>query len=150
MMFQKHLIIKRVYLDYLNREDHIMDITLTPEQSFYAMQEFLEEYFKITSSDALGALLSCMQFLEDGQTADSALWEDWLIILHNKKHITPQQAFEAMRLFLNNYYKNTSSTNIKKLLKSLDDVINNGIEKSTTWSDWMQCVNHVYKLDHSG
>ena len=60
-----------------------MNKLLTPRQAFYVMQLFLEDYFRVTSSDSVGALLSCMQFLDDDQTADPALWEDWCKIVGN-------------------------------------------------------------------
>lgn len=53
-----------------------MRIILTPLEAFYAMRNFLETYFKKTSSDTIGALLSCMQFLDDDITTDPALWQD--------------------------------------------------------------------------
>ena len=103
-----------------------MNRSLTSLQAFYDMQEFLEVYFKKTSSDELGALLSCMQFLEDGQTADPVLWEDWKSILKTTQNITQLQAFEAMAVFLNNYYKNTTSSHVKQILKDIDDIIAHG------------------------
>jgi hypothetical protein len=67
---------------------------LTVLEAFYAMHIFLEDYFKITSSDSIGALLSCMHFLDDGEPADSAFWEDWLKITDNK-NVTAIQAFQS-------------------------------------------------------
>lgn len=107
-----------------------MNNALTPLQAFYTMREFLERYFQKTVSDDLGALLSCMQFLEDGQTADPVLWEDWESILKNKQEITQLQLFTAMKVFLNRYYKNTTSHTIKKLLQNIDDIIAHNFDVS--------------------
>ena len=64
-----------------------------------------------------------MQFLEDGQTADPVLWEAWKSILKTTQNITRLQAFKAMATFLNNYYRSTTSSSIKKILKDIDDII---------------------------
>jgi len=122
-----------------------MNIRLTSLQSFSIIQEFLEEYFKETSSDSLGALLSCMDFLEDGQTADPVLWEDWKIILDSRNYITAQEAFEAMSIFLNKYYRGISSDVIKKLLKDLDEAVSKGFENKVIWNKWMTRVDHFYE-----
>jgi len=53
-----------------------MSISLT--DAYKAMVLFLEEHYQRTNSDDIAALLSSMQFLEDGSTADPAIWEDWL------------------------------------------------------------------------
>ena len=51
---------------------------LTKLEAFKAMEDFLIKYYKRTSSDDVGSLLGDMQILEDGTTADSAAWEDWI------------------------------------------------------------------------
>ena len=89
-----------------------MNKLLTPIQSFYAMHLFLEKYFDATSSDSIGALLSCMHFLNDGQTADPVLWDDWFEIAGNTP-IDFMQAFRAMKIFLDRYYQATSSINVE-------------------------------------
>lgn len=55
-----------------------MDKKLTELQAFNAMSKFLEGYYERTSSDDVGSLLSDMQILGDGDTADPAAWEDWI------------------------------------------------------------------------
>lgn len=54
---------------------------LTEKQAFLAMVSFLENYYKQTKSDEIGALLGSLQLLDDGITADPAMWDDWLKIL---------------------------------------------------------------------
>lgn len=51
---------------------------ITVRQAFEAMLLFLEDIYKRTGSDDLGALLGDFQMLEDGTTADPAAWQDWL------------------------------------------------------------------------
>lgn len=47
-------------------------------EAYHAMILFLEQHLKRTNSDDLAALLSSMIFLEDGSTADPAVWIEWL------------------------------------------------------------------------
>ena len=110
-------------------------------QAFNAMQEFLEIYFKITSSDSIGALLSCMQFLEDGQTADQALWENWITSLKGQKHITLIQAFDAMRIFLKHYYRNNSSDTIRSLLHDIQYSKDGKSADQKIKTLWIKCVD---------
>ncbi len=112
----------------------------TSIQSFYAVQFFLEDYFKITSSDSLGALLSCMQFLNDGDTADPVLWIDWCEIVGDKP-ITSMQAFEAMNVFLRMYFQAISSSNVKNMLNNISFVIDDKPGKEKIWQKWVACVD---------
>jgi hypothetical protein len=52
--------------------------TLTKEQAFKAMVIFLEGFYERTQSDDVGGLLGDMILRENGTTADSAAWEDWI------------------------------------------------------------------------
>ncbi|MBC3952670.1 hypothetical protein [Pseudomonas folii] len=52
---------------------------LTPELAYLAMYEFLVELYERTKLDGLGSLLGCMSYLADGQTADPAVWTDWML-----------------------------------------------------------------------
>ncbi|MBB5406862.1 hypothetical protein HDG34_000783 [Paraburkholderia sp. HC6.4b] len=51
---------------------------LTPELAYLAMYEFLVELYQRTKSDELGSLLGSMSYLADGETADPAVWKDWM------------------------------------------------------------------------
>jgi hypothetical protein len=51
---------------------------LTPELAYFAMYEFLVDLYQRTQSDDLGSLLGSMSYLADGETADSAIWKDWM------------------------------------------------------------------------
>lgn len=42
------------------------------------MFAFLENRYRLTESDDIGALLGSMSLLPGGGTADPAIWEDWL------------------------------------------------------------------------
>jgi len=54
------------------------DEKLSIFQTFKAMTKFLEAFYERTSSDDVGSLLSEMEILEDGNTADPAAWHDWI------------------------------------------------------------------------
>jgi hypothetical protein len=51
---------------------------ITIQQGYRAMIDFLENYYDRTQSDDVGGLLGDLMLLEDGTSADSAAWEDWL------------------------------------------------------------------------
>lgn len=51
---------------------------LTNQQAFQAMVLFLEGFYERTKSDDVGAILSDLILLEDGNTADPAAWDDWM------------------------------------------------------------------------
>lgn len=51
---------------------------LSEHEAYSAMFAFLENRYRLTESDDLGALLGSMSLLPGGGTADPAIWEDWL------------------------------------------------------------------------
>lgn len=51
---------------------------LTKQEAYLAMFAFLDEYYDITKSEDIGALLGNMSLLEDGYPADPTMLEDWL------------------------------------------------------------------------
>jgi hypothetical protein len=52
--------------------------TLTVEEAYKAMFNYLENLYFQTKSDDLGGFLGSMSLLPDGKPADPAIWEDWL------------------------------------------------------------------------
>lgn len=62
-----------------------MGDTLTTRDAYAAMFAFLEEIYRRTESDDLGALLGGMSLLEDGGTADPAYWVDWQAAVRKAK-----------------------------------------------------------------
>jgi hypothetical protein len=50
---------------------------LTDKQAYAVMVLFLEGYYERTKAEDIGMLLSDLPFLDDGDTADPAAWEDW-------------------------------------------------------------------------
>lgn len=52
---------------------------LSPELAYLAMYEFFVELYQRTKSDELGSLLGGMSYLSDGETADPAVWKDWML-----------------------------------------------------------------------
>jgi hypothetical protein len=49
------------------------------------MIEFLAEFYDRTQADDVGALLGSVCLLEDGVTADSAMWGEWLASIESAK-----------------------------------------------------------------
>ena len=59
--------------------------TFTINQAYIAMYLFIEEQYQITKSDELAMMLSSMSLLQDGSTADPAMWEIWLEAVEKSK-----------------------------------------------------------------
>ncbi len=51
---------------------------LTLHEAYSAMYRFLVHEYEMTGSDEIGGMLGSMSLLEDGGTADPAVWSDWL------------------------------------------------------------------------
>lgn len=76
------------------------EATLTVEEAYLAMVNYLNDLYEITESDELGGLLGDMQFLEDGGTADPAVWGEWLIAVKRVKDMGVKQSREKNLLRL--------------------------------------------------
>jgi hypothetical protein len=57
--------------------------------------------------------------------------------------LTIQQAFEAMQLFLEDYYERTQSDDVGALLGDLQFMEDGVTADPATWQDWMDCVKKV-------
>ncbi len=57
----------------INEDDQI-----TVKTAYAAMYKFLENEYELTNSGDIGGLLGGMSLLEDGHTADPAVWGEWL------------------------------------------------------------------------
>ena len=112
---------------------------VTSIQLFNAMSNFLEKYYYETNSDDIGSLLSSMQFLHDEEPIDSALWNDWIRILGNKKLVSSEEGFIAMKVFLQNFYQYQPSNEIISLLQSLD-IKNNKEVGLEVWNSWTESL----------
>ena len=55
------------------------------EEAFKSMVLFLEGYYDRTHSNDVGSLLGDMILLDDGTTADTAAWIDWLECVEKTK-----------------------------------------------------------------
>lgn len=52
--------------------------SLTIRQAYQAMYSFLEEYYRLTHADEIGAMLGGLSLLPDGLPADPGFRQDWL------------------------------------------------------------------------
>ena len=57
--------------------------------------------------------------------------------------LTIQQAFEAMQLFLEDYYERTQSDDVGTLLGDLQCLEDGILADPAAWQDWMNCVKKV-------
>ena len=56
---------------------------ITVKAAYVAMYKFLENEYELTNSNDIGGLLGGMSLLENGRTADPAIWVDWLNAIEN-------------------------------------------------------------------
>lgn len=127
-----------------------MNRHLTTKQAYLVMFQFFDAYYWRTKSDNMGTLLGGMSLLDDGDTADPAMWEDWLIALKvagfpEGMQLDERQAYLAAFRFLDAYHSLTKADNLwtdgigfllgrMKLLDTGDPV------DPTIWSDWLDAV----------
>lgn len=150
-----------------------MSKNLTIQQAFISMYRFLRLYKGRTKSIDIGCLLSDMSTLTDGSTADPAAWIDWTecverviqngeglesirakqststqIAVKGRENapasaLTEQQAFTAMYRFLELYYAQISSKEVKKLLDDMATQCDNSTTNPNAWKDWLKCTKRV-------
>ena len=63
-----------------------MRINLTEKEAYAAMYEYLVRVYEIKKSDDLGGLLGSMSTLPSGETADPAIWNEWLQCIEKAKN----------------------------------------------------------------
>lgn len=56
-------------------------VQISEQQAYAAMYAFLEYRYRLAESDELGSLLGSMSLLPGGNTADPAIWGDWLVAI---------------------------------------------------------------------
>lgn len=57
--------------------------------------------------------------------------------------LTTRQAFNAMRRFLENHYKRTSSNDIGSLLGDISFLQDYSTADPAAWEEWIDCVEKV-------
>lgn len=62
-----------------------MSINLTEKEAYAAMYAYLVTVYDRTQSDDLGGLLGDMSTVGDGETADPAVWHEWLRCVNQVK-----------------------------------------------------------------
>ena len=60
-------------------------MTLTIEEAYKAMYQYLENLYELTNSDDLAGFLGGMTLLDDGVPADPAVWQDWIDAINKIK-----------------------------------------------------------------
>jgi hypothetical protein len=74
----------------------VIDITLTEKEAYTAMYAYLVKVYERNQSDDLGALLGDMSTLEDGETADPAVRDEWLECIEQVKEGNISTDFKLM------------------------------------------------------
>ncbi|SMQ58554.1 hypothetical protein SAMN06295905_0099 [Devosia lucknowensis] len=66
---------------------------MTEAEAYSAMFAFLDDYYRRTKSDDVGALLGSMSLMADGRPADDAIWAEWLASVARARAGTVDDAF---------------------------------------------------------
>lgn len=108
--------------------------TINIRTGYKAMYYLVENYYYLTNFDDIAGLAGDMALSKIGDTTiDPAAWEEWIkaLDLHNEKHCSDEQAFEAMKIFLLSYANRIESTQIKSFVSELK------------WSMWVDALHNV-------
>lgn len=118
---------------------------------YRAMYFFLEDYYsEHKKPEGLVNLLSSMQINSKNKTMDPACWSDWIDALNqyglkNKKQISPEEGYNAMCVFIKNYFieGKEKEIEIKKVLNMLTK--DKAYTDTPVFQNWLKKVNYVNK-----
>lgn len=119
--------------------------SLTPKEAYLAMYRFMETLILRDMHDGLLDMISSMSLLPDGRTADLGMWYDWEQTLLEVKGnaadlLTPEEAFTAMRSFLERYNARGSHDSIVDTLARISPRPSGEFSDFGLWNDWLNAV----------
>ena len=120
-----------------------METKLTARQAFDAMTDFLETYYDQTYSKQINCLLSDMDMSTWGdgnETADPALWDDWLECINGNDNLKPQEAYKAVARFVSMRYALQPDEYIVALIKGMRALNNDFLVNTLFWQQWLNAV----------
>jgi sulfur relay (sulfurtransferase) DsrC/TusE family protein len=120
---------------------------LTYLQAYNASSRFLDMYYwHMLPADNVAGLLGEMAFLKDGNTADPAIWDNWVLaiekISHERNVLSSEQAFEVLIKFLEEYNKEISFADDVRILLQYLIKMQNDLEY-TAWRYWRKYIKQV-------
>jgi hypothetical protein len=112
-------------------------MNLTIKEAYLAMYCMMENFYKITKVDDLGALLGSFNpyLFEGGMPADDAAWDDWKSCVEKvstQDYLSEKQAYDAMILIIK-LYNDKFGFELKEVLIYLEQ----GIEENI--KTWQEC-----------
>ena len=120
--------------------------TLAPLQAFQAMTCFLDMYYQCSHSDQIGALLGAMNmniFGDGNQTADPAIWVDWIECVNADDGLTIVEAFKAVAKFVSMRYSFEPEDAVAALIDGMRIHKDGSVANPAFWEDWTRCVNEI-------
>ena len=123
--------------------------TLRPDQALAAVSDFIEIYVSRVNPPKgfLSGLLSDIQFLSDGNTADPASRGEWLDAVQQVTGeregiaLSSEKAFEAMRLFVDRY-----CTRIKRPKEVVDFLQSLQSLSADRSNEWLACFGKALNV----
>ena len=124
--------------------------TLTLDDAYDAMVDYLEKYYEKTKSDDIGLLVGDMMLFDDGISTDPAALDDWNqsvckiknLRIDNIQRLTITEAYNTMIDYLDSYRDRTNSKEIATLLSNMM-VAEDKIIPNASWNAWVVSVDKI-------
>ena len=127
---------------------------LTEQEALKATILFLQQYYEQTKPDDTGIIAKDLLDAQNNKVYNKTFdeWRECLkktkakLVESNKKllkNFTEEEVFEAMFLFLSQYYEKTNSGDIGSLLGDLLHGDYGSTSDPAAWYDWQECLQKV-------
>ncbi len=126
-----------------------MEAKFTIRQAFDAMTSFLEAYYNQTYSSQINSLLSDMDmgtWGDGNQTADPALWEDWIECVNTDDVLTIKEAYEAVARFVSMRYALQPDDYVVALIDGMRFLQDGTPVNSNLWSQWVNSISIIMNV----
>ncbi len=122
---------------------------LTRYQAFTAINKFILDYYCNRPPRDIQVLIQNEWPPKEEKTVESSAWKKWITILPNDHDLTSLEAYNAMRLLLDDYYFNTNyhSDDLGAFLSGLQLFSDGGSWDPAAWDIWSRCVGNTTKKE---
>jgi hypothetical protein len=140
-----------------------MNNSLAVVEACIVVKLFLEKFYEGTTLPGIALMLNDLQGVDGNGIVSPHVWNRWLhsvdTILNERKEELPRnelstlESFEAMRLFLEEYYHDTFGVHDPVISEIHDDIAgllgeiqffeDGGTYDPAAWKIWNECVSKV-------
>lgn len=120
-------------------------MTYSAFQIYKAGFFLIKNEWEKNNNNYLGTVLCDMNLLDNGYTADPAIWYDWLNCLtkFQRSHFSEYAGLQAVLSFLEDYIVTCYHQDIETFINKIDICLNNKNTKQTLWLEWLECLEQV-------